>query len=331
MSDLGVTIKIVFCDVMQCEGKGKFKELLFHDAHESTLHGDMVSIMTRSLSGTKLAVMGCLPHYFLLGEQPELLIALFPMIHADTHFRWVPAYVAEVRSGLNRGHNGAQHLSKNKRDRTRRNYDTFKSTVPLIPGDVCWTKVNPFQGERKVDSQWDEVNYKITHQVTNGLSSYEMKDSSGKRKAPHWNRFFLVATFHGVSTALCQNECVNIDLTTRSALAESTPKECDIDLLRNDVEEQLSRCSTSLSQCGQVDGIRQPLFKVVLSTAMEDNRDGRRDKCASDDEPHWVLPVYFQAHNLEPNFHLEQKGGTITRLHVMRVLTPGPGLISLLS
>ena len=25
---------------------------------------------------------------------------------------------------------------------------------------------------------------------------------------------------------------------------------------------------------------------VVLSTAMEDNRDRRRDECASDDEPH---------------------------------------------
>ena len=64
-----------------------------------------------------------------------------------------------------------------------------------------------------------------------------MKDSSGKMKVPHRNRFFLVATPHGVSMALCQNEYANVDLTTRSALAESTSKECDIDLLRNNVEE----------------------------------------------------------------------------------------------
>ena len=80
----------------------------------------------------------------------------------NTCFRQVPAYVVEVRSGLNRGHIEAQCSSKNKRDRTSRNYGTFKSTVQLIPGDVCWTKVNLFQGERKIDSQWDEVDYEIT-------------------------------------------------------------------------------------------------------------------------------------------------------------------------
>ena len=94
-SDLGVTIKIGFCDAMQRERKGKFKEVLFPDVHESALHGDAVSIMTQSLSGTKSAVTGCLPHYFLLGGQPELLIALFPMVCANTHFRRVPAYVVE--------------------------------------------------------------------------------------------------------------------------------------------------------------------------------------------------------------------------------------------
>ena len=103
---------------------------------------------------------------------------------------------------------------------------------------------------------------------------------------PHCNRFFLVATPQGASTALCQNEYANVNPTTHTALVEFTPLECDIDLLRNNVEEQLSRCSTSFSLCTQVDGIQRPLFEVVLSTAMKDNRDGRRDECASDDEPH---------------------------------------------
>ena len=124
-----------------------------------------------------------------------------------------------------------------KRDRPRRNYDLFKSTVQLMPGDVDWTKVNLFQGERKIDGRWDEVDYEIAFQVTNGSPLYETKDSSGKMKAPHRNRFFLVATPQGASITLCQNEYANVDPTTRSALAEFTPLECDIDLLRNNMEE----------------------------------------------------------------------------------------------
>ena len=151
---------------------------------------------------------------------------------------------------------------------------------------------------------WDKVDYEIAHQVANGSLSYESKDLSGKMKAPHHNRFFLVATPQGASTALCQNEYANVNPTIHSALAEFTPLECDIDLLRSIVEERLSRRSTNFSLCGQVDGVWRPLYEVVPSTATKDNRDGRRDECASDDESHWVLPVYFQAHNLKPNFQL---------------------------
>ena len=83
----------------------------------------------------------------------------------------------------------------------------------------------------------DEVDYETACQVTNGSPSYETKDSSGERKVSHRNRFFLVATPQGASTALCQNEYANIDPTTHSALVECTPLECDIDLLRNNMEE----------------------------------------------------------------------------------------------
>ena len=73
---------------------------------------------------------------------------------------------------------------------------------------------------------------RIACQVANGSPSYETKDSSGKVKTPHHNRFFQWPS-QGASTALCQNEYANVDPTTRSALEEVTPLECDIDLLRN--------------------------------------------------------------------------------------------------
>ena len=161
----------------------------------------------------------------------------------------------EVRRGLNKGRIEAHCLSNDRRDKTTRNFNLSKSTVQLILGDACWTEVNPFQGERKIDSRWDKEDYEIACQVANGSSSYETKGSSSRVKVPHRNGFFQVATLCGVSTAMCQNECTNVDLTTRSALTEPTTLECDIDLLRNNMEERLSRCSTSLSLCGQVDGI----------------------------------------------------------------------------
>ena len=201
------------------------------------------------------------------------------MVRAWTLFRRVLAYVMEVWRGLNIGRNGAHCLSNNRRDKTTSNFNLSKSTVQLILGDTCWMKVNPFQGERKIEGRWDKEDYEIVRQVTNGPSLYETKHSSGRVKVSHQNRFFQVATLRGVSTALCHNECTNVDLTTRSALTESTPLECNIDLLRNNVEEQLSWHSTSLSLCGQVDGVRWSLYKVVPSTAMRDNRDGRRGKC----------------------------------------------------
>ena len=294
---------------MQHEGREKSEEESSSNMHKSALCGDVVWSLTQPYNGMKLAVAGCSPHYLLLWEWPKLLIDLFPMMHANMCFRQAPAYVEEVQKGFKKGRINAQCPSKNERDKPRRNYDIFTSTVWLIPGDVDWTKANAFQGKRKIDCWWDEVEYKIACQVTNGLPSYETKDLGGKVKAPHHNRFFPVATPQGASTTLCQNEYANVDPTTRSSLAEFTPLECGIDLSRNTVEEQLSQCSTSLSPCGQVDGVRQPLFEVVPSTAMKDNRDGRRDECASNDEPHWVPLVYFQARNLKPNFQLWTGGG----------------------
>ena len=163
------------------------------DIQESALLGDAVLGWMQSLSGTKSAGMGCYPCYFPRRESPEP-IALFPMVHASMLFRRVLAYVMEGRRGLNRGCIKAHCLSNNRRDKTTSNYNIPTSTVQLILGDACWTEVNPFRGEREIESQWDKEDYEITCQVTNGPSSYETKHSSGRVKVPHQDGFSRVAT-----------------------------------------------------------------------------------------------------------------------------------------
>ena len=133
---------------------------------ESTLCGDVVLRWGRYFRRTELTRMGCYPHYIPRKESLESS-ALFPMVHACTLFRQVLAYVMEGRGGLYRGHVEA-HRSSNRRDKPPSNYNISKSTVQLIPGDACWTEVNPFRGEREIESRWDEEDYEITHQVTNG-------------------------------------------------------------------------------------------------------------------------------------------------------------------
>ena len=56
------------------------------------------------------------------------------------------------------------------------------------------TKADVFQGKRRIEDWWNEVEYEIIRQVTNGVPSYEMKDVSGSVKMVHYNRLFLVAT-----------------------------------------------------------------------------------------------------------------------------------------
>ena len=172
---------------------GSSRKCFSLNLQERALCGDAASKLTRSFSGTKLAGMGCFSHNFLRKGQPEP-IALFPMVCACTLFRRVLAYVMEVRRGLNIGRSRPHCSSNNRRDKTTSNFNLSKSTIQLILGDACWMKVNPFQGERKIEGRWDKEDYEIAPQVTNGPSLYETKCLSGRVKAPHRNRFFQVAT-----------------------------------------------------------------------------------------------------------------------------------------
>ena len=179
---------------------GRFHQTLFQMigkwAADNKAQGEHhLSGLMQAYNRMRLAVTGYPPHYLMLGKQPRLEVdLLFPTICANMHHRQVPAYVEEVQKHFKEGHTEALHQSNNKGDRQRRNYDKFTSTVQLMLGDVVWTKANAFQGKRKMEHQWDEVEYEIVCQVTNGVPSYETKDSSSKVKTPHHNRLFLVAT-----------------------------------------------------------------------------------------------------------------------------------------
>ena len=56
----------------------------------------------------------------------------------------------EGQRGLNKGHIEAHCSSNNRRDKTTKDFNLPRSTVQMTPEDVCWMKVNPFQGERKI-------------------------------------------------------------------------------------------------------------------------------------------------------------------------------------
>ena len=68
------------------------------------------------------------------------------------------------------------------------------STVQLILRDTVLKKANAFQKKRKVKDRWSEVEYEVIYQVTNGVPSYETKDTSGNLQVAHCNQLFLLAT-----------------------------------------------------------------------------------------------------------------------------------------
>ena len=77
---------------------------------------------------------------------------------------------------------------------------------------------------------------------------------------------------------------------------------------KNDVEEQLAWCSTSIVLLGWVDGILQPLPMVVPSTAYKNNGHGMKDKHESDDEVHWVPPGGPSELRIIPKFQTSKQG-----------------------
>ena len=147
-------------------------------------------------------------------------------------------------------------------------------------------KADAFQGKRKVKDRWSKVEYEVICQVTNGVPSYEIKDPSGNLQVTHRNRLFLLAIPHGEVMPLNKSENADINVSTRSTLAELTSLEVEHD----SPKEQMGRCLTqhlaSRVPLGWVDGILRPLPMVVHRTALYEPGSRTKDMSGDDEEVH---------------------------------------------
>ena len=87
------------------------------------------------------------------------------------------------------------------------------------------------------------------------MPSYKIKDSSGNVKVTHHNQLFLLATAQGEATPLCKSKDADTSTSTRSALVELTPLECEDDLPKDNMDGCLTQHITSRILLGWVDGI----------------------------------------------------------------------------
>ena len=116
--------------------------------------------------------------------------------------RHVPVYVEEVRKRFKDAYTEAHLQSNSEVDQQKWYYDRATSTMQLMPGDVILMELDAFQGKRKVKDRWSEVEYVVTHKVTNDMPVYEMRDDGGNVKVTHHNRLFLVAPARDVAMPL---------------------------------------------------------------------------------------------------------------------------------
>ena len=146
-------------------------------------------------------------------------------------------------------------------------------------------KADAFQGKRKVKDRWSEVEYEVIRQVANGVPSYEIKDPSSNLQVTHRNQLFLLAIPHGEVMPLNKSENADIDVSTRSALAELTSLEVENDLLREQMERCLTQHLTSHVLLGWVHGVLRPL-PMVHRTALYEPGSRMKDMSEDDEEVH---------------------------------------------
>ena len=129
-------------------------------------------------------------------------------------------------------------------------------------------KLDAFQGKRKAKDRWSEVEYVVTHQVTNDMPTYEVNDDGGNIKVTHCNRLFLVAPVRDVT--------ISYVVAAWSALVELALLECGGETSGSEVEGALIRHPAIHILLEWVDGILQPLPSVALRPTVCRLRSGDR-------------------------------------------------------
>ena len=158
--------------------------------------------------------------------------------------------------------------------------------MQLMPDDIVLMKLDAFQGKRKAKDRWSEVEHVVTHQVTNDVPTYELRDDGWNVKVTHHNRLFLVAPTRDVAMPLGGSKSVSYAGTTQSTLAELTPLEWKGEMSESDVEGVLTRCLASCVSLGWVDGILWLLPSVALRLTVCRLSSGEETSSFSDEDVH---------------------------------------------
>ena len=156
--------------------------------------------------------------------------------------------------------------------------------MQLMLGDIVLMKLDVFQGKRKAKDRWSEVEYVVTHQFTNDVPTYEVKDDVGNVKVTHHNRLFLVAPMRDTAMPLGGSESISYVGTAQSTLTKLTPLECCGEMSESEVEGALAWHPTSHVLLGWVDGILQPLPSVALRPTTHGLRSGEGTSNFSDED-----------------------------------------------
>ena len=210
----------------------------------------------------------------------------FPTKGAHVCSRHVPTYVEEVRKHFKEAFTEDHLQTNSKADRQKWYYDKATSTTQLMLGDVILMKLDAFQGKRKVKDRWSEVEYVVTHQVTNYVPAYEVRDDSRNVKVTHRNRLFLVAPARDVAMPLGGSEFISYVGAIRSALAELTPLECKGETSENDVEGALTQHLARCVPLGWVDCILLLLPSVALRLTVCRLSSGEGTSSFGDEDVH---------------------------------------------
>ena len=202
------------------------------------------------------------------------------------HSCHVPVYVEEVRKCFKEAYTEAHLQINSEADWQKQYYDRATRTVQLMLGDVILMKLDVFQGKRKAEDRWSEVEYVVTYQVANDVPMYEVRDDGRNVNVTHHNRPFLVAPTRDVTMPLGGSKSISYVGTTQSTLAELTPLECKSETSESDVEGVLTWHLTSHVPLGWVDGILWPLPSVALRLTVCGLSSGEGTSSFSDEDIH---------------------------------------------